>query len=162
METKVQTIRTTREELEFSDDWIVKNTGLYAKQVREFYENHAEGWGISVEDRLGFLTVIAERVEGSANKSGWLRSGSLLYRLTDERHPQNCDEINVTMAQGSREAPARESRARHVLNLLKQSDELKEALKWALEWIDAVPDNVLLPAMPGFDRDYVNGLLELS
>jgi hypothetical protein len=48
------------------------------------------------------------------------------------------------------------------LNLLKQSDELKEALKWALEWIDAVPDNVLLPAMPGFDRDYVNGLLELS
>jgi hypothetical protein len=144
--------------VEFAIGWIEKNSGLYARQVREFHANHSEGWVITVNERTGFLTLIAERV----GKGGWLRSGSLLYRLTDSPRPENRDEINVTMAQGSREAPARESRARHVLNLLKQSDELKEALKWALEWIDAVPDNVLLPAMPGFDRDYVNGLLELS
>lgn len=37
---------------------------------------------------------------------------------------------------------------------------LREALRWALEWIDSVPDDVQLPAMPGFDREYVNGLLE--
>jgi hypothetical protein len=37
---------------------------------------------------------------------------------------------------------------------------LAQALRWALEWIDAVPDDVTLPGMPGFDRDYVNGLLE--
>jgi len=37
---------------------------------------------------------------------------------------------------------------------------LREALRWALEWIDAVPPDTTLPAMPGFDRDYVNDLLD--
>jgi hypothetical protein len=36
---------------------------------------------------------------------------------------------------------------------------LARALTWALEWIDAVPEDTPLPAMPGFDRDYVNELL---
>ncbi|WP_407971411.1 hypothetical protein ACJ51O_07880 [Burkholderia pyrrocinia] len=49
---------------------------------------------------------------------GWLRSGGLLYRLTDERHPQNRDEINVTMADGSREISGREARAQQLLALL--------------------------------------------
>lgn len=30
----------------------------------------------------------------------WMQSGSLLYRLNDDIHPRNCDEINVTMADG--------------------------------------------------------------
>lgn len=42
---------------------------------------------------------------------------------------------------------------------LKHAAALHEALRWALEWIDAVPQDVTLPAMPGFDRDYVNELL---
>ncbi|QHE11827.1 hypothetical protein [Burkholderia glumae] len=48
----------------------------------------------------------------------WLISGSLLYRLTDERRPTNRDEISVTMADGSRESVAREARARQLLALL--------------------------------------------
>lgn len=38
---------------------------------------------------------------------------------------------------------------------------LREALDAALDWIDAVPEEVVasLPAMPGFDRDYVNDIL---
>lgn len=32
------------------------------------------------------------------------------------------------------------------------------ALEAALEWIDAVPVDTPLPAMPGFDRDWVNGV----
>lgn len=49
----------------------------------------------------------------------------------------------------------------HELRRLQQSDaaKLAKALHWALEWIDAVPKDVELPAMPGFDRDYVVGLL---
>ncbi|MBQ5183510.1 hypothetical protein B5M10_18625 [Pluralibacter gergoviae] len=31
--------------------------------------------------------------------------------------------------------------------------------KAALEWIDAVPSDTVLPAMPGFDRDEVNELI---
>jgi hypothetical protein len=30
----------------------------------------------------------------------------------------------------------------------------------ALEWIDAVPQETQLPAMPGFDRDWANNTLE--
>ena len=33
------------------------------------------------------------------------------------------------------------------------------ALLAALEWIDAVPSDTVLPAMPGFDRDEVNELI---
>lgn len=46
---------------------------------------------------------------------GWLHENGLLYRLTDERHPCNRDEINVTMADGSRSI---ESRSRRALELL--------------------------------------------
>lgn len=34
--------------------------------------------------------------------------------------------------------------------------DLLEALRAALEWIDAVPPETVLPTMPGFDRDDVN------
>ncbi|WP_198389683.1 Lar family restriction alleviation protein [Burkholderia ubonensis] len=49
---------------------------------------------------------------------GWLQSGGLLYRLTDERHPQNRDEINVTMANGSRDDAPRAARASEILALI--------------------------------------------
>jgi hypothetical protein len=38
----------------------------------------------------------------------------------------------------------------------------REALQAALAWIDAVPPETQLPAMPGFDRDWANGVLEQS
>lgn len=37
---------------------------------------------------------------------------------------------------------------------------LTSALDAALEWIDAVPSEMPLPTMPGFDRDDVNNLLK--
>lgn len=37
--------------------------------------------------------------------------------------------------------------------------ELLEALKAALQWIDRVPASVKLPAMPGFDRGWVDGVV---
>lgn len=45
-------------------------------------------------------------------------------------------------------------------NLIASSPELLEALELALGWIDAVPKDTVLPAMPGFDRDWVNGIVE--
>lgn len=50
---------------------------------------------------------------------GWLQSGSLLYRLTDDRHPQNRDEINVMMADGSRTDEARTRRASELLDRIR-------------------------------------------
>lgn len=40
-----------------------------------------------------------------------------------------------------------------------QRDKLLKALTDALGWIDAVPSETALPAMPGFDRDEVNNLI---
>lgn len=39
--------------------------------------------------------------------------------------------------------------------------DLKQALRFALDWIDAVPKEVVdrLPAMPGFDRDFAETIL---
>jgi hypothetical protein len=41
----------------------------------------------------------------------------------------------------------------------RQRDELLEALEAALEWIDAIPNDFQLPAMPGFDRDWVDSII---
>lgn len=40
--------------------------------------------------------------------------------------------------------------------------ELLEVATAALEYIDALPDDVVaaLPGMPGFDRDWANGVIE--
>lgn len=42
----------------------------------------------------------------------------------------------------------------------KQIAELRSALMAALDWIDTVPSDTVLPTMPGFDRDQVNQLIE--
>ncbi|MHB4897736.1 hypothetical protein ACYB5S_27990, partial [Klebsiella pneumoniae] len=42
---------------------------------------------------------------------------------------------------------------------MKINEQLLSALLAALEWIDAVPSDTVLPAMPGFDRDEVNELI---
>lgn len=42
---------------------------------------------------------------------------------------------------------------------MKTNEQLLSALVAALEWIDAVPSDTVLPAMPGFDRDEVNDLI---
>ena len=64
--------------------------------------------------------LVARLTAETSNARGeWLQSGGLLYRLTDERRPQNCDEINVMMANGSRYDADRHARAAEILALLK-------------------------------------------
>ncbi|QIG71170.1 hypothetical protein EVB32_063 [Rhizobium phage RHph_TM39] len=40
-----------------------------------------------------------------------------------------------------------------------REEDLEQALKWTLQYIDAIPKDIDLPTMPGFDRDYVDSLL---
>lgn len=59
--------------------------------------------------------------EQALHADGWLEDGGLLYRLTDERNPKNRDEINVTMADGSRSVEARSRRARELLDRIRSA-----------------------------------------
>lgn len=43
--------------------------------------------------------------------------------------------------------------------LVVAAPEILEALQAAMAWIDAVPQDVQLPAMPGFERDWVDGII---
>jgi hypothetical protein len=53
-----------------------------------------------------------------ASEIDWRQDGSLIYRLNDDRHPSNCDEINVTMAYGKRDYVTRKTRADQIFRLL--------------------------------------------
>lgn len=44
-------------------------------------------------------------------------------------------------------------------HLVAAAPELLELAQAALEWIDAVPSDTVLPTMPGFDRDWANDLI---
>ena len=57
---------------------------------------------------------------------GWLQDGSLLYRLTDGRQPQNRDEINVTMAGGYRDEQDRAAMASALLGMMREQYRLED------------------------------------
>jgi hypothetical protein len=42
---------------------------------------------------------------------------------------------------------------------LNTYDDLLKSLNAALAWIDTVPQSVVLPTMPGFDRDHVDAII---
>ena len=66
-------------------------------------------------------------VQEPVPSDGWLQDGALLYRLTDERKPQNRDEINVTMADGSRSEASRTRRAGELLDRIRANKTRREA-----------------------------------
>jgi hypothetical protein len=63
------------------------------------------------------------KVQGAApgNPRDWLMDGSLLYRLNDDE-TMNVDEINITMAHGSRKQANREAAAVGLLNIICASE----------------------------------------
>lgn len=69
---------------------------------------------------------------------GWLRDGSLIYRLSEGG---NVDEINVTMAAGSRSERIREERAKIILSLLTQSQD-DALLQAQAKQIEALTDQL--------------------
>jgi hypothetical protein len=74
------------------------------------------------------------------------------------------DERLVTLANCSHspriDIPTAKANAEFIVRAVNAHDDLLSALAAALEWIDAVPPETVLPTMPGFDRDDVNALLD--
>ena len=55
----------------------------------------------------------------------WLRDGSMLYKLNG--YENNCDEINVTMANGSRNPLARADAAARLMTLIEADRALRQS-----------------------------------
>ena len=91
-------------------------------------------------------TAVAVDAAQYHQPDGWLQDGSLLYRLTDERQPQNRDEINVTMAGGSRDERDRAAMASALLGMTREraaAARLIAAAPELLEALQSVLDNCL-------------------
>jgi hypothetical protein len=88
------------------------------------------------------------------------REGETLYFLFEPRprHPSNAITIHVMCDRRTNYEPGATAAA--IQRAVNTHDDLLSALKAALEWIDAVPPETVLPTMPGFDRDDVNALLD--
>jgi hypothetical protein len=86
---------------------------------------NSEPGSLAFERELEAITAIKQALAApaapvrAALHDGWLQEGSLLYRLTDGREPQNRDEINVTMADGSRSTESRTRRAGELLDRIR-------------------------------------------
>lgn len=65
---------------------------------------------------------------------GWLQAGGLLYRLTKDRRPENRDEINVTMADGSRSIESCTRRASELLDRIRATSPQPAAWVGLTEW----------------------------
>ena len=80
--------------------------------------------------------LAAQPEQETVANDGWLQEGGLLYRLTDEHRPNNRDEINVTMADGSRSIESRTRRAGELLDRIRaippaaQQTPVQEPVAW--------------------------------
>ena len=83
-------------------------------------EQHKWYWR-GYNDAKKYLTEQPAQQQEPVANDGWLQSGGLLYRLTDERRPQNRDEINVTMVDGSRSIESCTRRAGELLDRIRSS-----------------------------------------
>ena len=95
--------------------------------------------GGSAERELRMRAVIQQAKAQAATQvgtppphpnDGWLHSGPMLYRLTNERNPQNRDEIQVTMADGSRSLESRGRRASELLGQIRAAPPAQTQCLW--------------------------------
>jgi hypothetical protein len=80
------------------------------------------------DDLLRYRALLATPPAQPTPTDGWLQDGGLLYRLTDGGNPQNRDEINVTMADGSRSPEARARRAGELLDRIRAGSQAQTTL----------------------------------
>ncbi len=81
-----------------------------------------------------------------------------------ERQRVLIDEQQAMIEKEYKRFDAQQQTLKKVLDLLVSADKKKSRLleiaKSLLEWVDAVPADTVLPAMPGMDRDWVDTVIE--
>src|SRR5690606_22041966 len=91
-------------------------------------------WSVHVDHRAGMLDQASEEVVVA-------HAEKVIKARIEQRLAEAGKALTLFRGKETREA------------------ELVEALRAALDWIDAVPQDTVLPVMPGFDRDWVDGLV---
>lgn len=93
--------------------------------------------------------------KGTPGPWGWFTSNSHM-RLSSLTTGRDGDVVGAyKAADGMAVVSVKKSDA----DLIAAAPELLEALQAAMEWIDAVPQDIQLPTMPGFNRDWVDGII---
>ena len=92
--------------------------------------------------------------------------------LSDERYKQlmeavgmpNSHSLLAALQQCAMEATLNERAlwVRREMLLIEKLNSLREVVEAMREWIDAVPNDAVLPAMPGFDRDWADDVINQS
>ena len=92
--------------------------------------------------------------------------------LSDERYKQlmeavgmpNSHSLLAALQQCAMEATLNERAlwVRREMLLIEKLNSLREVVEAMHEWIDAVPNDAVLPAMPGFDRDWADDIINQS
>ena len=92
--------------------------------------------------------------------------------LSDERYKQlmeavgmpNSHSLLAALQQCAMEATLNERAlwVRREMLLREKLNSRREVVEAMREWIDAVPNDTVLPAMPGFDRDWADDIINQS
>lgn len=98
--------------------------------------------------------------QAELRKHGYISSSSQSPRCVKKRSKSN--NIQTVVQQKCSHWTDRDVQKHHTACPYCKIVKLKEAVGWALEYIDAIPSDIVakFPTMPGFDRAYVEKLLE--
>lgn len=121
--------------------WIVTGDGT----IRYIESRIGNGWMQEVATCMGTeygdMEANARRIVACVNACEGIPSDNVLFT--------NVGSVRKLIVQQELE----------IVALKDHRYQLLSSLKSALEWIDAVPSDMQLPVMPGFDRDELDNLI---
>jgi hypothetical protein len=104
---------------------------VVSKARSHFYRNETPLYAApTIPAQVPAAEVRAQALD-TLNRDGWKIDGSLIYRLNDKG--VNCDEINITMVNGSRAAEVRHDAAVELLAELSSTADKASEVRAALE-----------------------------
>lgn len=75
------------------------------------------------------------------------------------REVRDCDNRGIAWC-GSFPEKEAHANAALIVRAVNSHADLITAVKSLIEWIDSVPEETILPAMPGIDRDWLETILD--
>ena len=121
--------------------------------MKPFYIKHKESGRYFAEEGMGLCRrgAAAPYTSYPPAITSWLDNKVVDFEEFDLEY-LTPDEIRAHVADGQLS-----DLAGHIVLI-----DILSVAEAALEWIDSVPQDTALPAMPGFDRDWANSVIETA